>query len=147
MISNVNLEMRIEEKDNPESNIDRVVTVINNDPRVKIEVLQDTFMEIKEATNGSIVIHLCPLTDNAVHRFLSKDGTVVQNMVEMLFSTAELHNLLREREEIEIIVKIREKESAAEEKGMVLHFYSFLSHFLDDGKQICQNYLIFINKC
>lgn len=128
MISNVDLEMRIEERDNPQSNIDRVVTVINNNPRVKIEVVQDTHMAVKKATTGSIVIHLCPLTDNAVHRFLSKDGSLVQNMVKMLFTTAELQNLLREREEIEIIVKIREKESAAEEKGMVLYFYSFLSH-------------------
>lgn len=128
MISDVDLEMRIEEIDNPQSNIDRVVTVINNNPRLKIEVLQETCMAIPWATNGSIVIHLCPLTDNAVHRFLSKDGTVVQNMVEMLFTIAELQNLLREKEEIEIVVKIREKESAAEEKGMVLYFYSFLSH-------------------
>lgn len=117
MISDVDLEMRIEEIDNPQSNIDRVVTVINNNPRLKIEVLQETCMAIPWATNGSIVIHLCPLTDNAVHRFLSKDGTVVQNMVEMLFTIAELQNLLREKEEIEIVVKIREKESAAEEKG------------------------------
>lgn len=128
MISDVDLEMRIEEIDNPQSNIDRVVTVINNNPRLKIEVLQETCMAIPWATNGSIVIHLCPLTDNAVHRFLSKDGTVVQNMVEMLFTIAELQNLLREKEEIEIVVKIREKESASEEKGMVLYFYSFLSH-------------------
>lgn len=124
----MDLKMIIEEKDNPDSNIKRVVKVINTDSSLKIEVAQDTHMEVKEATTGSIVIHLCPLTDNAVHRFLSKDGSLVQNMVEMLFATAELQNLLREREEIEIIVKIREKESAAEEKGMVLYFYSFLSH-------------------
>lgn len=124
----MDLKMIIEEKDNPDSNIKRVVKVINTDSSLKIEVAQDTHMEVKEATTGSIVIHLCPLTENAVHRFLSKDGSLVQNMVKMLFTTAELQNLLREREEIEIIVKIREKESAAEEKGMVLYFYSFLSH-------------------
>lgn len=125
MISNVDLELRIEEKDDFS---ERVVRVINHDPNTRIECVQISHMELKHATTGSIVIHLCPLTDSAVHRFLKKDGTVVQDMVEKLFTSAGLHNLLKKREEIEIIVKVSVKESTAEEKGRVLYFYSFLSH-------------------
>lgn len=116
--------MRIEEKDDLS---EKVVKVINHDPNARIECAQISHMAIEDAKNGSIIIHLSPLTDNAVHRFLSKDGTVVQDMVEKLFTSAGLHNLLKKREEIEIIVKISEK-STAEEKGRVLYFYGFLSH-------------------
>lgn len=113
VISNVDLELRIEEKDDFS---ERVVRVINHDPNTRIECVQISHMELKHATTGSIVIHLCPLTDSAVHRFLKKDGTVVQDMVEKLFTSAGLHNLLKKREEIEIIVKVSVKESTAEEK-------------------------------
>lgn len=112
-IPNVYLEVRIEEKDDLS---EKVVKVINHDPNARIECAQISHMAIEDAKNGSIIIHLSPLTDNAVHRFLSKDGTVVQDMVEKLFTSAGLHNLLKKREEIEIIVKISEKKSTAEEK-------------------------------
>lgn len=80
-------------------------------------VTQSTHMAIKDATSGSIIIHLCPLTDNAVYRFLSKDGSLVHDMVEKLFISAGLHELLQKRKELEIKVKISEKESTPEEKG------------------------------
>lgn len=115
-IPNSKLKVTIEEKNNPDSEIDRVVTFINNDPRMKIEVLQNTHMAIEHATKGSIVIHLCPLTDNAVYRFFSKDGSLVQNMVEKLFISAGLHELLQKRKELEIKVKISKKEPTPEEK-------------------------------
>lgn len=90
---------------------------------MKIEVLQNTHMAIEHATKGSIVIHLCPLTDNAVYRFFSKDGSLVQNMVEKLFISAGLHELLQKRKELEIKVKISKKEPTPEEKG---NFFLFL---------------------
>lgn len=115
----MDLKMIIEEKDNPNSNINRIVKVINSDPRIKIEVVQDTHMTIKEATTGSIVIHLCPLTDNAVHRFLGKDGSIIQNMIEKLFTSAGLDKLLKKRRELEIVVKVIEKDPSPDEKGTV----------------------------
>lgn len=127
MIPNVDLELKIEEKDDLS---ERVVQVINHDPNTRIECVQISHMAIKDATSGCIIIHLSPLTDNAVHRFLRKDGTVVQDMVEKLFTSVGLHSLLKKREEIEIIVKISEKKSTAEEKGRALYFYRFLSHLL-----------------
>lgn len=111
--------MIIEEKDNPDSNIKRVVKVINTDSSLKIEVAQDTHMEVKEATTGSIVIHLCPLTDNAVHRFLGKDGSIIQNMIEKLFTSAGLDKLLKKRRELEIVVKVIKKDPSPDEKGTV----------------------------
>lgn len=113
VIPNVDLELKIEEKDDLS---ERVVQVINHDPNTRIECVQISHMAIKDATSGCIIIHLSPLTDNAVHRFLRKDGTVVQDMVEKLFTSVGLHSLLKKREEIEIIVKISEKKSTAEEK-------------------------------
>lgn len=115
----MDLKMIIEEKDNPDSNIKGIVKIINSDPRFKIEVVQDTHMAIKEATTGSIVIHLCPLTDNAVYRFLGKDGSVIQNMIEKLFTSAGLHELLKKRRELEIVVKVIKKEPSPDEKGTV----------------------------
>lgn len=116
-IPNREIKVIIEETNNPDSQIDRVVRIINNDPRVRIEVVQGTHMAVKNVTNGSIVIHLCPLTDNAVYRFLSKDGSLVHAMVEKLFISAGLHELLQKRKELEIKVKISEKEPTPEEKG------------------------------
>lgn len=115
----MDLKMIIEEKDNPDSNIKRVVKVINTDSSLKIEVAQDTHMEVKEATTGSIVIHLCPLTDNAVHRFLGKDGSIIQNMIEKLFTSAGLDKLLKKRRELEIVVKVIKKDPSPDEKGTV----------------------------
>lgn len=115
-IPNREIKVIIEETNNPDSQIDRVVRIINNDPRVRIEVVQGTHMAVKNVTNGSIVIHLCPLTDNAVYRFLSKDGSLVHAMVEKLFISAGLHELLQKRKELEIKVKISEKEPTPEEK-------------------------------
>lgn len=112
----MDLKMIIEEKDNPDSNIKRVVKVINTDSSLKIEVAQDTHMEVKEATTGSIVIHLCPLTDNAVHRFLGKDGSIIQNMIEKLFTSAGLDKLLKKRRELEIVVKVIKKDPSPDEK-------------------------------
>lgn len=116
-IPNKKIKVIIEETNNPDSQIDRVVRIINNDPRVRIEVVQGTHMAVENVTNGSIVIHLCPLTDNAVYRFLSKDGSLVHAMVEKLFISAGLHELLQKRKELEIKVKISEKEPTPEEKG------------------------------
>lgn len=116
-IPNREIKVIIEETNNPDSQIDRVVRIINNDPRVRIEVVQGTHMAVENVTNGSIVIHLCPLTDNAVYRFLSKDGSLVHAMVEKLFISAGLHELLQKRKELEIKVKISEKEPTPEEKG------------------------------
>eukprot|EP00105_Crassostrea_gigas_P003583 XP_011416486.1 PREDICTED: uncharacterized protein LOC105320306 [Crassostrea gigas] len=115
-IRNMDIKMIIEEKDNPDSNIKGIVQVINSDPSLKIVVVEDTHMVVKEATTGSIIIHLCPLTDNAVHRFLGKDGSIIQNMIEKLFTSAGLDKLLKKRRELEIVVKVIEKDPSPDEK-------------------------------
>lgn len=118
-IPNRKIKVIIEETNNPDSQIDRVVRIINNDPRVRIEVVQGTHMAVENVTNGSIVIHLCPLTDNAVHRFLGKDGSIIQNMIEKLFTSAGLDKLLKKRRELEIVVKVIKKDPSPDEKGTV----------------------------
>lgn len=115
----MDIKMIIEEKDDPDSNIKGIVQVINSDPSLKIVVVEDTHMVVKEATTGSIVIHLCPLTDNAVHRFLGKDGSIIQNMIEKLFTSAGLVKLLKKRRELEIVVKVIKKDPSPDEKGTV----------------------------
>lgn len=115
----MDLKLVIEEKDNPDSNIKGIVKVINSDPSLKIVIVEDTHMVVKEATTGSIIIHLCPLTDNAVHRFLGKDGSIIQNMIEKLFTSAGLDKLLKKRRELEIVVKVIKKDPSPDEKGTV----------------------------
>lgn len=109
--------MKIEEKNNPDSEIDKVVRVIKNDPRMKIEVVDITHMAVKEATTGSVIIHLSPLTDTALHRFLGKDGRIVQSMVEKLLANVKLDKLLKPEKEFEVTVKISRKELSPEDKG------------------------------
>ncbi|XP_061164136.1 uncharacterized protein LOC133173197 [Saccostrea echinata] len=62
----------------------QVVTVINENPNVKIQVTEQTHMAVKNATSGSIIIHLRPLTDAAIGDFLAEGGAKIQSVVESL---------------------------------------------------------------
>lgn len=115
----MDFKMIIEEKDNFDLNIKRVVKVINIDLSLKIEVVQDIYMEVKEVTIGFIVIYLCLLIDNVVYRFLGKDGSIIQNMIEKLFIFVGLDKLLKKRRELEIVVKVIKKDLSFDEKGIV----------------------------
>lgn len=85
-------------------------------PDNRCEVAQMTHMDMKDVTTGSIVIHLCPLTDTAIGRFFSRDGRVVEEMLKELLMTARLQEV--PKVETEVSVKIRQKESSSEEKGL-----------------------------
>lgn len=120
----MDFKMIIEEKDNFDLNIKRVVKVINIDLSLKIEVVQDIYMEVKEVTIGFIVIYLCLLIDNVVYRFLGKDGSIIQNMIEKLFIFVGLDKLLKKRRELEIVVKVIKKDLSFDEKGIVQRIFS-----------------------
>lgn len=120
----MDFKMIIEEKDNFDLNIKRVVKVINIDLSLKIEVVQDIYMEVKEVTIGFIVIYLCLLIDNVVYRFLGKDGSIIQNMIEKLFIFVGLDKLLKKRRELEIVVKVIKKDLSFDEKGIVQFIFS-----------------------
>ena len=85
-------------------------------PDNRCEVAQITHMDMKDVTTGSIVIHLCPLTDTAIARFFSCDGRVVEEMLKELLMSAKLQKV--PKVETEVSVKIRQKESSSEEKGL-----------------------------
>lgn len=67
----------IEEKDNFDLNIKGIVKVINSDLSLKIVIVEDIYMVVKEVTIGFIIIYLCLLIDNVVYRFLGKDGSII----------------------------------------------------------------------
>jgi hypothetical protein len=137
----VDLKMKIEETNNPDSEINKIVTVINSNPDVKIQVVNDAHMAVNGASTGSVILHLSPLTDTALHRFLSKDGRIVQSMVEKLLSTAGLHKLLKERKEFEVTVKINVEELSPEDKGeFVTHLNIKVSEIM---KIVNQNMCIY----
>ena len=75
-------------------------------------------MHVEDATTGSIIIHLSPLTDTAIERFLRHDGRVVQDMLKDLLLRARIQDISMLKKEPEISVKIRKKEQSQEEKGM-----------------------------
>lgn len=76
-------------------------------------------MVVKEVTIGFIIIYLCLLIDNVVYRFLGKDGSIIQNMIEKLFIFVGLDKLLKKRRELEIVVKVIKKDLSFDEKGIV----------------------------
>lgn len=128
----MDFKMIIEEKDNFDLNIKRVVKVINIDLSLKIEVVQDIYMEVKEVTIGFIVIYLCLLIDNVVYRFLGKDGSIIQNMIEKLFIFVGLDKLLKKRRELEIVVKVIEKDLSFDEKGIVQRIFSSFLFYIKE---------------
>lgn len=109
----------IEEKDNFDLNIKGIVKVINSDLSLKIVIVEDIYMVVKEVTIGFIIIYLCLLIDNVVYRFLGKDGSIIQNMIEKLFIFVGLDKLLKKRRELEIVVKVIKKDLSFDEKGIV----------------------------
>lgn len=112
------LTMLIQENDNPNSKINTVVSTVTNNLDVKIDVVRMAHMAIKDATSGSIIIHLCPLTDTAIKRFFTADGKIVQTMLEKILVSAGMPDLLQKKEEFEIAVKISKKDPSHDEKGI-----------------------------
>lgn len=110
--------MLIQENDNPNSKINTVVSTVTNNLDVKIDVVRMAHMAIKDATSGSIIIHLCPLTDTAIKRFFTADGKIVQTMLEKILVSAGMPDLLQKKEEFEIAVKISKKDPSHDEKGI-----------------------------
>ncbi|XP_062600613.1 uncharacterized protein LOC134262252, partial [Saccostrea cucullata] len=73
-----------EERDPNSQELIKVVTVINDNPNVRIQLTNETHMAVKNATSGSIIIHLRPLTDAAIDDFVAEGGARIQSVVESL---------------------------------------------------------------
>ncbi|XP_062569121.1 uncharacterized protein LOC134231209 [Saccostrea cucullata] len=79
------LDVTIQNEQNPESpELNLVVTVLNENPNVKIQVTGQTHMALKGAFSGSIILSLQPLTDAAINDFLAEDGARIKTVVESL---------------------------------------------------------------
>ena len=116
---NAKLTVTIKGDDSIYAEISDLVVPKIKETETKTNIVQETHMHVEGATTGSIIIHLCPLTDTAIERFFRHDGRVVQNMLKDLLLTARLQDILKINKEPEVSVKIRKKEQSQEEKGMI----------------------------
>ena len=117
MPGNAKITVAVKGDDSIDAEISDLVPKIK-ETDTKTNIVQETHMHVEDATNGSIIIHLSPLTDTAIERFLSPDGRVVQDMLKDLLLKARIQDISKLNKEPEISVKIRKKEQSQEEKGM-----------------------------
>jgi hypothetical protein len=64
--------------------LQRIVDQLENNTDLKVELAQQTGLEIKSVELGSIVLRLIPLTDDACTRFLGEKGQHLKAVVEKL---------------------------------------------------------------
>ena len=126
---NAKITVTIKGDDSIDAGISEIVPKIK-ETDTKTKIAQETHMHVEDATTGSIIIHLSPLTDTAIERFLRHDGRVVQDMLKDLLLRARIQDISMLKKEPEISVKIRKKEQSQEEKGTCMNqfliFYIYI---------------------
>ena len=123
---NAKITVTIKGDDSIDAEISEIVPKIK-ETDTKTKIAQETHMHVEDATTGSIIIHLSPLTDTAIERFLRHDGRVVQDMLKDLLLKARIQDISKLNKEPEIFVKIRKKEQSQEEKGTCMNQFLILN--------------------